>query len=144
MNTWQKIINICLTVMITLLIYQNQQLENKIASSTSGDRLDLMDKDRQLIKDSFKESLESYMIEISMNKSAIEAQTKEIDAQIKRIVKTETDIKSFDRDLNSLKRSSKPLSVDSIKRIVEKCKVPTWSTDGLSNLLNHGHDSLKC
>jgi len=30
MNNWQKVINVSLAVIVTLLIYQNQQLENEI------------------------------------------------------------------------------------------------------------------
>mgnify|MGYP003657945395 CR=1 FL=1 len=156
MNIWQKIINGCFAVIVTLLIFQNQQLENKIASSNAGDRLDKMDEDRQLIKDrlgimpnkvndsddenlywTVNERLESYGIEIYQNQSAIEAQTKGIDA-------IERDIKKIERTLEALKRLPKPRSVETIRKIIEKCKVPTWTAGGLSNTTNHGHKSLKC
>ena len=32
MNKWQKIINVCLAVSVTLLIFQNQQLKDQVDS----------------------------------------------------------------------------------------------------------------
>ena len=148
MNIWQKIINGCFAVIVTLLIFQNQQLENKIASSNAGDRqlikdrLGIMpnkvnDSDDENLYWTVNERLESYGIEIYQNQSAIEAQTKGIDA-------IERDIKKIERTLEAFKRLPKPRSVETIRKIIEKCKVPTWTAGGLSNTTNHGHKSLKC
>jgi hypothetical protein len=52
MNTWQKVINVCFTVIVTLLIYQNQQLEKQINAA----RIDLMD---QLILNSKRTSFDA-------------------------------------------------------------------------------------
>ncbi len=85
MNNWQKVINVSLAVIVTLLIYQNQQLQKEV------DTLEQVGLDIQLIKDrvgikpvkeseyggvpvywTVNERLTSYGLEVLKNQSAIE------------------------------------------------------------------------
>jgi len=84
MNNWQKVINVSLAVIVTLLIYQNQQLQKEV------DTLEQVGLDIQLIKDrvgikpvkeseyggepvywTVNERLTSYGLEVLQNQSDI-------------------------------------------------------------------------
>ena len=96
MNKWQKVINVSLAVIVTLLIYQNQQLQKEV------DTLEQVGLDIQLIKDrvgiepvkeseyggepvywTVNERLTSYGLEVLQNQSDI--------ASIKQLVEFNRD-----------------------------------------------------
>jgi len=134
----QNVINVCLTICVTLLVFQNQQLKN-LVENISSKPIGAVDA-LSIRIDKVEADLLSYY----------GAQSK--DTTLQDLRKLVSSIQKLDAAQNkeiailtgSMKRLSKPISVEAIKKIIEKCKVPNYSAGGSSATWNHGHKSLEC
>ena len=137
MNT-QNVINICLTICVTLLVYQNQQLKDQV-KNVSFERIETVnalssqiDKVKaDLLSDYEAQSRDNALLDLRKLVTSIQkinaAQNKEIAIMT-----------------GSFRRLPKPMSVEAIRKIIEKCKVPNYSADESTTNWAHGHKSLEC
>jgi hypothetical protein len=134
----QNVINVCLTICVTLLVFQNQQLKN-LVENISSKPIGAVDA-LSIRIDKVEADLLSYY----------GAQSK--DTTLQDLRKLVSSIQKLDAAQNkeiailtgSMKRLSKPISMEAIKKIIEKCEVPNYSAGGSSATWNHGHKSLEC
>ena len=137
MNT-QNVINICLTICVALLVYQNQQLKDQV-KNVSFERIETInalsaqiDKVKaDLLSDYRAQSQDNALLDLRKLVTSIQkinaAQNKEIAMMT-----------------GSFKRLPKPISIEAIRKIIEKCKVPNYSSGASSTNWTHGHNSLEC
>ena len=126
MNT-QNLINICLTVCVALLVFQNQQLKDQVQNVSFEQmetKADLLSNYETQSKDNALNDLRKLVASIQKINAA---QNKEIAIMT-----------------GSFRRLPKPMSVEAIRKIIEKCKVPNYSADESTTNWAHGHKSLEC
>ena len=58
MNNWQKVINVCLAVIVTLLIFQNQQLKDQVDTLKGFAKVNGMNKNQTIDDRDFKDAVE--------------------------------------------------------------------------------------
>ena len=134
----QNVINICLTICVTLLVYQNQQLKDQVKNvsferietiNTLSAQIDKVKAD--LLSDYGTQAQDNALLDLKKLVTSIQkinaAQNKEIAIMT-----------------GSFRRLPKPISVEAIRKIIEKCKVPNYSADESSTNWAHGHKSLEC
>ena len=137
MNT-QNVINICLTICVALLVYQNQQLKDQVKNvsferietiNTLSAQIDKVKAD--LLSDYGTQAQDNALLDLKNLVTSIQkinaAQNKEIAIMT-----------------GSFKKLPKPISVEAIRKIIEKCKVPNYSSGASSTNWTHGHNSLEC
>ena len=142
MNNWQKVINVSLAVIVTLLIYQNQQLQKeliKVNSSLSGPGLHLdITKETATGLIDLKFEHKAWTKEVFEQLSSLKDNDLTHDLDIKTIKKSliahGNDITSLEYDI---RRLPKPKSTKNIKDIVNGC---SQSWDGN---VTHRH-KMKC
>jgi uncharacterized protein YdgA (DUF945 family) len=135
----QNVINICLTICMALLVYQNQQLKDQV-KNVSFERIETInalsaqvDKVKtDLLSDDRTQSQDNALLDLRKLVTSIQkinaAQNKEIAIMT-----------------GSFKRLPKPIGVEAIRKIIEKCKVPNYSSGAPSATnWNHGHNSREC
>ena len=142
MNNWQKVINVSLAVIVTLLIYQNQQLQKEVDTLEGYAQLDI---DNVLKRISQNEKDTEYSI---LMIDGIDKAINDIFPMIQDL--EDIAFNSLDNhktELNEIKRSirrlPKPKTTGDIKTIINGCIVPTWNVSVGGELL-HGHKKLKC
>ena len=138
MNT-QNVINFCLTICVALLVFQNQQLKDQV-KKVSFEQIETIDAlslqidkvEADLLSDYGTQSKDNALNDLRKLVTSIQkinaAQNKEIAIMT-----------------GSFKRLPKPIGVEAIRKIIEKCKVPNYSS-GAPSATNwtHGHNSLEC
>tara|TARA_B100000787_G_C15976137_1_gene199497 strand:- start:51 stop:476 length:426 start_codon:yes stop_codon:yes gene_type:complete len=141
MNNWQKVINVSLAVIVTLLIYQNQQLQKEVDTLEGYAQLDI---DNVLKRISQNEKDTEYSI---LMIDGIDKAINDIFPMIQDL--EDIAFNSLDNhktELNEIKRSirrlPKPKTTGDVKTIINGCAVPLWNVraDGLA----HGHKKLVC
>ena len=138
MNKWQKIINVCLAVIVTLLIFQNQQLKDQVDSVLFDQILNKdvlswrIDKNEADLLSYYRTQSKDYTL---YELGELVSKIQKLDAAQNKEIAILT---------GSIKRLPKPRSVETIRKIIEKCKVPNYSAGGSSATWNHGHKSLEC
>ena len=137
MNT-QNVINCCLTICVALLVFQNQQLKDQV-KKVSFEQIETIDAlslqidkvEADLLSDYGTQSKDNALNDLRKLVTSIQkinaAQNKEIAIMT-----------------GSIKRLPKPKSVEAIRKIIEKCKVPNYSADESRSNWAHGHKSLEC
>jgi hypothetical protein len=121
------------------LVYQNQQLKDQV-KNVSFERI---------------ETINALSAQIDKVKSDLlsDYRTQSQDNALLDLRKLVTSIQKINAAQNkeiaimtgSFKRLPKPIGVEAIRKIIEKCKVPNYSS-GASRATNwtHGHNSLEC
>ena len=121
------LINICLTVCVALLVFQNQQLKDQVQNVS----FEQMETKADLLSDYETQSKDNALNDLRKLVTSIQkinaAQNKEIAIMT-----------------GSFRRLPKPMSVEAIRKIIEKCKVPNYSSGASSTNWTHGHNSLEC
>tara|TARA_B110001450_G_C17285874_1_gene345398 strand:+ start:61 stop:477 length:417 start_codon:yes stop_codon:yes gene_type:complete len=138
MNNWQKVINVCFAVIVTLLIFQNQQLKDQVGNILFDQ---ILNKDVLSMRiDNNAADLLSYYR--SQSKDSTLYDLGELVSKIQKLdAKQDKEIASMTKSIRQL---PKPKSVETIRKIVEGCTAPRHSAHVATQTWNHGHKSLKC
>ena len=109
MNTWQKVINVCVAVIVTLLIYQNQQLKDKIDISQGSAQLDVVKTLERLnsIEDDLKRITKTLVTETEPNR--LDDLEDLVLSIVPKLLKTQNLDEKQDRDINELNRNVRDL-----------------------------------
>ena len=120
MNNWQKVINVCFAVIVTLLIFQNQQLKDQVGNILSDQ---ILNKDVLSMRiDNNAADLLSYYRSQSKDNTLYE-----LGELVSKIQKLDDE---QDRDINELNRNVKDLKANNrnfnrnVQEVVkDKCRV---------------------
>ena len=148
MNNWQKVINVSLAVIVTLLIYQNQQLQKEVDTLEGYAQLDI---DNVLKRISQNEKDTEYSI--LMIDGLIDKTIKDIFRMILDLEDTVEDtvinsLNDHKTELGEIKRSirrlPKPKTTGNIKTIVNKCKTDFNDYMGEDTSWDKHRHTMKC
>tara|TARA_B100001093_G_C26761747_1_gene986043 strand:+ start:387 stop:791 length:405 start_codon:yes stop_codon:yes gene_type:complete len=120
MNKWQKIINVCLAVIVTLLIFQNQQLKDQVDSVLFDQ---ILNKDVLSMRiDKNEADLSSYYRTQSKDNTLYELG--ELVSKIQKLDdKQDRDINELNRNVKDLKANNRNFNRNVLKIVGDKCDV---------------------
>jgi len=130
MNNWQKVINVCFAVIVTLLIFQNQQLKNQVDMSEGSAQLDVVKTLDRLnsIEDDLGRIAKTLVIETEPNR--LDDLEELVLSIAPELLKTQKWDDKQDRDLSELNRNVKDLKANNrnfnrnvLKIVGDKCDV---------------------
>lgn len=130
MNKWQKIINVCFAVIVTLLIFQNQQLKDQVDMSEGSAQLDVVKTLGRLnsIEDDLGRITKTLVMETEPNR--LDDLEELVLSIAPELLKTQKWDDKQDRDLSELNRNVKDLKANNrnfnrnvLKIVGDKCDV---------------------